>query len=110
MYTASATTNGQGNMLTLRDSSIENIHGSKPIPEHISWGACVIKNLGDLSADDIWSILTDFIINDIGANMRSRILFSISMCKTFRKIEIDGFEYILQKKRITRRVISPATK
>jgi len=104
MYTASAVTNGQGNIIGHADFNQVEVCGETKVPEVIEWSKTKESHLSELTQSNTFSLLAHYILtNHKGAEYHSECSSSSSRKSNYRRVQIDGFEYIERKNVITRR-------
>ncbi len=106
MYTASAVTISTGEILSLRDVSIEDLNSTKKIPVDIKWKHDKVVTFSYILKDDSWSLLALYIQRIHPKQVDPRAECKLFSCMPhYRKVELDGYEYISKNRIITRRLM-----
>jgi len=106
MYSARGITNEVGDRVSLTDVQQVEIGADNKIAEVIEWSKSEECDLSVLTRSNTFSMLARFILeNHKGSEYRSACISSTSRKSNYRRIQIDGFEYIERKSVITRRKV-----
>ena len=104
MITAHYRTNSLGNEASILDYRAVDIRGERKLKDVTPWGKGVEYSLRDLYEDNVFSLLSRFIVDNEGVDPREKCVAfrSAKSANGITKIEVNGFKYLRRRSHITK--------